>query len=461
MQADLGQADRHTQSPAGTASIWTALRMALPLIATSFVFCLIGIVDMKIAGWQGAAAQAAVGVADQVIFVTVLLGTGLAAATGCFVSQSIGARNLAAAARFAQDGLWMAAIFGALSSILCYFAADAVLHFTGATPAVFTLGMPYLQMCAFGNLPFMVVLVQAAILRATGRTCDCLRIWSLIGLVSIGGALPLYMVSGSPTFKLLTSLALAWDLGALVGMIYGVWLLAGFFADARFLPEVSFGRNERVRALAKVAVPVLMSEGCYIVSLFSMYAILGGMPESETMQAAYSVVLKIEETFAILPLVALSAASATLVGQNIGAGSLARARKLGWQLAFLGTAILLFGGCLLQFTGADLAMLFTEDRALVALVSQGTAGAAVSLPLIAFAYILFAAMEGAGQAGMPFWAQFAGYIVVRIPLAFFLGVTFHMGFAGVWLAIFLSRIIMAAIAATIYQRSDLSSSAMC
>lgn len=456
MQSSLRIEPYHQKS-----QIWNAVRMALPLVATSFVFCLIGVVDVAVAGWHGAPAQAAVGIADQVIFVMVLIATGLAAATSCFVSQSLGAGEDLAARRFALDGLGLAAVFGVVSSILLYVGAQPALEFVGSTPAVREHGLPYLQMCAFGNLPFMLVLVQAAILRAIGRTSDCLRIWSLIGLVSIGGVIPFYFVALSPLRYSLTALAAAWDVGALFGAVYGAILLRSFLvgigaaqsaASAAFLP----GLSTRVGALARVGVPVLFSEACYIASLFALYAVLGKHPESETLQAAYSVVLKIEETFGVLPLVAFSSVSASLVGRSVGAGMDERARLLGWQLSAFAAGIMFAGGGLIQFGGENLARLFSNSDALVGNVCIGTAGATIALPVIAFAFVLFACLEGAGKTALPFAAQFIGYILIRIPLAYVLSVTFEMGFFGIWLAIFVSRVSMALLAAVIFANARLT-----
>lgn len=442
------------------SNIGAAVRMVLPLIATSLVFCLIGVVDMAVAGWHGAAAQAAVGVADQVIFVMVLIATGLAAATSCFVSQSLGANRSAAARRYALDGLWLAAAFGALSAFLLYVGAQPAMEMVGCTQPVRALGVPYLQMCALGNLPFMLVLVQASIFRANNGTADCLRIWSLIAVVSIGGVIPIYFLEQSPLHHSLMALAAAWDAGALLGALYGSFLLRSFLsgcdawraATVAFLPPA----RKRLLSFAQVGIPVLVSEGCYIVSLFALYAILGKHPQSETLQAAYSVVLKIEETFGILPLVAMSSVSAAMVGRHVGAGFSEQARALGWQLACATAGLMLVGGGLIQLGGESLARLFSNSEALVDCVCVGTNGAMIALPVIAFAFILFACLEGAGRTALPCAAQFVGYIALRIPMAYVFSVTFGMGFFGIWLAIFVSRLAMAIFAAVMFLNARLT-----
>lgn len=433
----------------------TAVRMALPLVATNFMYCAIGAFDIFLAGCNGPANQAAVGIADQVLFVTVLLGTGLASATGCFVSQSIGGGHNDLARGYALDGLRLAFISGSIAAACCWLFAESIISFCRCAPDVKAAALPYLQLCSFGNLPFMIVLVQTAILRALVRTADCFKIWVLITLISIGGSAALFAFEDSPVRSSLAALALAWDLAAIAGALYGWYLLAPYTVRSLSLPSDSPVFFERLRNLCLVGVPVLLSEAAYIVSLFAMYDILGHLPASETLQAAYSVTLKIEEMFGVLPLVAVSSVSATLSGHQIGAGLTDRARSSGWQLAYFGVSLMLACGACVQWGGCSLGRLISGDASVSTLVGTGTMGATISLPLMAFALILFATLEGAGKSALPFAVQFAGYILCRIPLAFLLAVTLNMGFFGVWAAIFISRLLMAAAAALIFHHSDL------
>ncbi len=473
---------------AGDINLLGALRLALPLVATSFVFCFIGAVDMAIAGWQTAAAQAAVGIADQCIFATMLVGTGLAAATGCFVSQSLGANNMLQARRYSSDGLIYALCTGTLASFICFVGADKLVEFCGCTEATKNIAMPYLQACALGNLPFTVVLVQASILRSMGHTAQCLRLWSLIGVISIAGGLGLFYGNGTVFTNSMTSLAVAWDVGALAGVLMAANALrATMFKQTNMTRVQTHGRNqervqsqepgqsqaqaqtqintqthtpiqapelsasERLKNFCDVGIPVLLSEACCLISLAAVYAILGQMPDSEKLQAAYTVTLKIEETFGILPLLALSTVSATLIGHQVGAQRFTQAKKLGWQLTLAAGAAMLFCGSVVRDASPALAAIFTCDASVLREVHIGTISANISLPLIALSSILFANLEGAGQTKHSLLAQFTGYVLCRIPHAHFFGITLGFGYSGIWLAIVISRFAIGIQAIALYQ----------
>lgn len=419
-----------------------ALRLALPLVATSFVFCLIGAVDMTIAGWQSPAAQAAVGIADQCIFATMLAGTGVAAATGCFVSQSLGANNLSTARRYAIDGLLLALCTGMLATIACYIGAQSLIEVSGCTTATKMIALPYLQTCAFGNLPFTIVIVQAAILRSMGQTAPCLKLWSLIGIISIAGGLYLFYDKHTAMKNSLTSLAVAWDIGALVGVGLATHYLRKTLLNRPSTMGSSQSARTRLKNFRNVGVPVLLSEACCLSSLAAVYAILGRLPESEKLQAAYTVTLKIEETLAILPLLALSTVCATVIGHQVGAKRFVQARRLGWQLTVAASIGMFICGSVIGNAGNLLGALFTGDTAVLKQVCVGTASANISLPLIATSSILFAALEGAGETSLSLIAQFTGYILCRLPLAYFFAVTLALGYSGIWLAIIISRLVI-------------------
>lgn len=61
---------------------WT---LFAPLALTMMASATVGVTDMYVAGFLGSAAQAAVGFADQILFLVLVIGSGLAAASASFI----------------------------------------------------------------------------------------------------------------------------------------------------------------------------------------------------------------------------------------------------------------------------------------------------------------------------------------------------------------------------------------
>jgi MATE family multidrug resistance protein len=128
-------------------------------------------------------------------------------------------------------------------------------------------------------------------------------------------------------------------------------------------------------------------------------------------------------------------ASATLVGQSLGAKRPDDAEKFGWASVRLGLVI--FG-----VIGLCEGVFFT--RPLLAFISQSEAVRAAGVfpmqimgivtPVISVAMILSEALFGAGNPRFVATAQLVLVFGVLVPLAYVLGIVFHLGLVGIWIS---------------------------
>jgi Na+-driven multidrug efflux pump len=70
----------------------------------------------------------------------------------------------------------------------------------------------------------------------------------------------------------------------------------------------------------------------------------------------------------------------------------------------------------------------------------------LSQPFLAMWLILFGAMQGAGYTKWPMWVGVMAMTVFRLPLAWILTITMHMGPPGTWLAMALSTVLVGVLA---------------
>jgi multidrug resistance protein, MATE family len=128
-------------------------------------------------------------------------------------------------------------------------------------------------------------------------------------------------------------------------------------------------------------------------------------------------------------------ASATLVGQSLGAKRADDAEQFGWASVRLGLVIF---GVVGLFEG----ILFT--RPIVAVITQSAAVRAAAVfpmrimgivtPLISVAMILSEALFGAGNPRFVASAQRLLVFGILVPWAYVLGITLHLGLHGIWMA---------------------------
>ncbi len=431
----------------------TGVRLALPLVATGFLSSVIGIADMCLAGFIGPEAQAGVGIADQVLFMTLLLGTGLCTGIVACVARSVGAGDYDLARRYARDGLLLAVAIGLAATVIGVCAATPLLQLFHCSGGVMANALPYLQYCSMANAPWLVALCQSAIFRAVGKTHYCLLLWTWMAFISIAGSFCLFFIPGAPGFHSLSALGYAWIGGALCGIILGVFL--GRRIDWRGSSDANCpgdGHTQRVQELLRIAAPAVLAEMLWILSNFGMYRLLADLPHSCDVQAAWSINLKLEETIASVPLLGLAMAAATIAGQSTGAAKFGRARAGGWQLAALGMVFMLAAGTLLQAQSFSLGKMLSDSDAIASNVSLLLNGSSIALPFLSLWLVLTGGLEGAGLTKLSLALNFVGLLLVRIPLAWILAHVCQLGLMGVWISVVVSRMVMGAFSAFAFAR---------
>ncbi len=447
-ELSLNSENVFTEGSIGKA-VW---QMAWPLLLTSTLSSLIGLVDMYLAGFMGDAAQAAIGIGEQFIFLAVTIGTGLCIGCQALVSRCAGAREWRLGWLYIKDSLYASALFGLLASIAGVVLAKYIFACFAVEPAVNELGVRYLQLTSLGNLPFMLAMTLTAVFRAAGVPRYALYVWSVITVVSIASAFA--FVFGHLGFMSVDALAWSWNLGATIGVTCGMALVrrlnceaVGQLSAADYLPSIS-----RIKEILAVGIPATIADLSWVVSNFLLFTIFANLPHATAAQAAWSVAYKLEETVASYPLLALSLAAASVVGQNLGAGKQARAFKAALIMALYAGVVMFFVGCLLTLASKPLMSLFTQDELVVHYGQLLLSASPILLPLLALWLVFFGAIEGAGVTTVPMVFNAAGYLLIRLPLAWALAFPAGLGMNGVFVALFLSRALLCLAAGFVFMQ---------
>ncbi len=484
-------------------TLWS---MCWPLLASSCLVSGIGLVDLFLAGRMGEAAQAAVGIGEQVLCLTIIVGTGLATGTAAFVARHVGGGNYALARLYARDSLKASLVVGLLALVFGFALSHQVFEIFQTDWRVAQVGTHYLQLCSFGNLPFVVSCCLGAIFRSFGAPKYCLYIWLLTAGISITGSFLLAGSSWQWCSNSVEALAIAWDTGSLVGASAGlIWLHkllripatavqeverpprrathgvaptvvsvtadierrvrrathGGSHVRAAFIaaqggdeprphnaearsPAVSPGvcATRRLLDIAIVSVPAIVADGCWILANFLVYRILSVVPDATRAQAAWSIALKLEETFALMPLLALNLAAAVIVGQSLGAGNRDRARLAIRQMAAAGAFAMFSLGVVIALSAPVLSSIMSADAGISSWTIALLRAAPALLPLAALWLIVLGGLEGAGDTYLSMICNLLGLICVQLPITWLLVVILGWGATGIWVGLAASRLFL-------------------
>jgi putative MATE family efflux protein len=342
-------------------SLWTAIAvLTLPMIIGIMATMSVSIVDTYFVGKLGTNELAALSFTFPITITIASLAIGLGAGAAAVVSQAIGAKNEKEAKRLSTDSLIVATLIVVIISIVGLLTIKPLFTMLGAQGEVLSMIERYMWIW-YISMPFLVVpMVANAIIRAVGDA-----VWPSI--IMIGAAViniiatPILVFGWGPVPAFNIEGA---AYGTLISRVFSL-LLALYVAYYRqkmivlFVPAIS-EMVQSCKKILKVGIPAGVGSavnpfGVAIVT--SVIATFG----AETV-AAFGVATRIE-TFACIPMFALSASIAPIVGQNWGAnkkGRVLQAVRYCYLMCCVWSAFIL---TLLYFLAEPISQILSSDAA--------------------------------------------------------------------------------------------------
>lgn len=428
-------------------SLATAIPLlAIPMVLEMSMEALFAVCDVLFVARLGASAVATVGLTESVLALVYALAFGLAMPVTAMVARRIGEGDPEGAARSGAQAIWIALVLGALVGMTGLAAPD-LLRLMGAEPDAVAEGSAFTAV-ALGTSPIIVLLfVHNAIFRGTGDAVRAMRaLWIANGINLVLDPCLIFGLGPFPEMGV-TGAAVATAIGRGCGVVYQfthLWRGPGLSLRGHMhLRPAIVGRLLRL-SIGGTAQHVIET-GSW-VALVRIVASFGSLAV-----AGYTIAIRIV-IFTLLPSWGFSNATATLVGQSLGAGDPARAERAVllsgvYNMAFLGALALVF-----ITIPTPIVTLFTDDPSVKAI-------AATALRIMAFGYLFFAwqmvtlhAFNGAGDTLTPTWINLACYWGVQIPLAWVLAVPLGMEQDGVFTAVALSYAVAAVVGVVLVRR---------
>lgn len=399
-------------------------------------------------GWMGDDALVASGGAAFAWWILLLLGETAGTGALALAARSVGARDDASLPGIAAQAAWVALLVGMAVQALHPLVPTylGLLGYEPGSPA-FRLAATYLHVAIAGTVAMALHSALGGVFRGIGSTVIVLLITGTTVVLNLlvdplliwgYGPFPALGIAGAAAATVLANMVGA-ALAALALTWYGI------------RPGLAPPDPERIRQIVAIGLPVT-ARG---VAFSAIYVVLGRMITSfgTHQMAALGVGHRIE-SIPYLVTVGFEVGCATLVGQYLGAGDPAGARRaaraaLGWALGFMvpATAFLL--------VAADgLFALFANEPGTIAAGALYLRIQAVVFVFMAFESVYEGAFTGAARTMTSFWIGAAGTLL-RIPMAAFLAWGLGFGVSGIWWAIALSTALKGVALAWAFGRTGL------
>ena len=147
----------------------------------------------------------------------------------------------------------------------------------------------------------------------------------------------------------------------------------------------------------------------------------------------------------LMPSMGLGQATATFVGQNLGAERPDRARRSAWVSIGLTTTVLCVAAVFVYLFRSNLIRFFLSDPDVVEAGSEMLRLVAFAFPFMGIIQVVMGVYQGSGHT---FYSMFFGLFrlwALRVPLVFLLAFTFALGAQGVWWAMLVSNFVTAGV----------------
>lgn len=406
----------------------TLVRLAWPVLVSMSLHTCFNIVN---AFWVGRLGPAALAAVTTSLFATwslwafaEMVGVGLVAT----VSRHVGAGEHASADHAAAQGILLAAFLAMAAAALGWIAPRWLFHVLGTEPEVAREGIVFLRAIFIGSAAFFILFTLEAILRAWGDTRTPMRITSLVVVLNI--VLDPLLIFGVGPFPRLETLGAGIATVAAHGV--GVALMIRHFTvhRARFpgIPRHLLRVDPAVMLrLLRIGAPISLNMILFsVVYLFLSReaAAIGTGP-----LAALGVGNRIE-SISYLTASSLSVAAATMVGQNLGAGSPERARAVARTSTYLAIAVCTFWGIAFFVFARPLLGIFSSDGSVIDPGITFLRLLAICQPVMGLEIALSGVFQGAGYTLIPMSIS-STVSVLRIPLARMAVGTAGLGLQGI------------------------------
>ena len=415
---------------------WTVLMLAWPVLGEQMLNSAVSFVDIYLAGnlpeADVVASTSAVGFAAYVSWLGSMVATLVGIGTGALVSRFWGSGRRRAAKLVLNRSVALAAVVGTAFAALIAWQAPVLVGLLADDAEVIGIATRFLRIDAIGYPALTLGLIGAAALRGSGDMLTPLYVLIAVVAVNVGASVGLSRY-GMPGGEPLGVDGIAW--GTVIARFVGAAALMTYLASGRTalrLDPRQFGlRGAAVRRVLRVGAPAAGDSMIFWTGQVLFLAIIAQV--GETALAAHFVDIRVE-SLTYLSATAFGAASATLIGQNLGAGQAARARR-GGHLATMQAAVVAgMAGVLFVAAAAPVLEVMTRDEGV-----REAAEPALRLigwfqiPL-AMSIVYVASLRGAGQSRLPVLITGFTTYLVRLPLAWLLAVTWGYGLWGAWAA---------------------------
>ena len=422
----------------------TLIRLALPTVVVLVAQTAVNIAEAYYVGFLGTGALAGVALVFPVfMLMTMMSNGGLGSGVSSAIARAIGAARKDDAEALLFHALVLAVMVGALFSVAVICGGPWLYRALGGRDEALQAALTYSNYLFAGSIPVWIVNLQAAALRGSGNV----RVPAMVTLVGALVLIPLspiliFGLGGAPRLGI-AGAGVAFALYYCGAMLFLLRYMASGRGGLTLRPGCLRGRL--FADILRVGVPTSINAVLTNLTVIVVTGTVGLF--GTTALAAYGIASRLD--YILIPILfGLCTATLTMVGIAVGAGAIARARRIAWISCAVGVALTGSIGLVVAAYPPLWVTLFSHDTEVLREATTYLRIVAPTYAALGFGFVLAFAAQGAGHVLWPFVAAITR-ILVAAGLGWLAVTRFDAGMAGLAAMVAASLIAYAAICSLI------------
>jgi MATE family, multidrug efflux pump len=390
----------------------TLLKLAVPNTIAMFGTALVAVAETSYIGRLGTEPLAGIALVFPFVMLTQMMSAGaMGGGVSSAISRALGGGNRERAATLALHAAIIGLCAGLFFTVMMLSLGTQFYALLGGRGGVLEQAMQYSHVLFSGAVSIWLVNTLASVVRGTGdmRIPSVTLIVTAVVQVLVGGGFGLGLL-GLPRLGM-PGVAM----GQLTAFTLGAIFLGWYLVSGRSRLQLNFKaftfQRDMFFDILKVGAVSCLSPLQTVLTVLIFTKILAGFG-TETL-AGYGMGSRLE--FLLTPIAfAFGVASVPMVGMAMGAGLVARARKVAWTAGLSSSLVVGIIGIVVAIKPSLWVSLFTSDPGVTAAAYSYFALAGPAFAFFGMGACLYFSSQGAAKVGGPVIAGTARLLLVGV-----------------------------------------------
>ena len=389
----------------------TVLAVAVPMIIQSGITNFVNLLDNVMVGQVSTSAMSGASIVNQFIFVFNLLIFGTVSAAGIFTAQFHGLGDVEGVRHTFRLKIWMNLLAGTLGMVIFALFDDPLinlfLHMDGESSGLsvsetLQFGKQYLWPMLIGLIPYALSQAYASTMRETGHTLlPMIASTSAVITNFCLNAILIFGLLGAPAMGV-TGAAIATVVSRFVELFILLFWGHTHKKECPYLVGAYrsfYVPRSLVASILVKGLPLLANEVCWAIAITlrnQSYSTCG-----LDVVAAQNIASTVINVFSVVYL-SLGSAIAIIVGNQLGAGEIERAKDTDRKMITFSVCAASFIGLIMICFSKVFTLLYKAPDEVRSLAAFMIVVSSCTLPFFSFAHAAYFTLRSGGRVGVTF-----------------------------------------------------------